>query len=197
MGKLKLDLLQVSRLLVTLFCVLGFLYQVSRFTDEYFRYATESELSVNMPDEITPPDITICFRYVDVIDVPALSKERSVKIKSLEEAKKGDNYTHLIQNIMFHSYIRDVFNLTPSGQKVIAECDVKKTSDYEFYKFKSPEECNKHFIVFKFYLQEYICYRFRRILQLEKSAPSTFSYHSISYALDRSGNVSIIGKSVN
>lgn len=189
MSKLNFDLLQLSRLLVTLFCILGFLYQVSRFTDEYFKYATESELSVNMPDEITPPDLTICFRYIDVIDVPTLGKVYGKSLKSLEQAEKGDNYTKLQLEITTSCYIKDIFNYTPNTSTVISKCAVKRTTDYDFYHYESSEECNKQFIIFKFYLQEYICYRFRRILQLEKSAPSTFSYHSISYALDRPGNV--------
>lgn len=184
--KIKLDVLRVSRIIVTMLCILGFVYQVSKFTDVYFKYATESELSLSIPVEITPPDLTVCFRYVDILDVPSLSVKEKKKLRSLERLKKNDNFTQLSDAIIEACTIQDIFKFTPDSGEILSRCSVKKTTDYDFYQFEGAK-CRKRFIVFKFYLQEYICYRFKRVLELEKSAPSTFSYHSISYALDRPG----------
>lgn len=194
--KVKLDVLQVSRLLVTGVCVVGFVYQVSKFTDDYFKYATESELSLSMPVDITAPDLTVCFRYVDIVDVASLNSKlastgKRNKLKSLEKLKKGDNFTAISDDIIEACTINDIFKFTPQSGEILFRCSVKKTTDYDFYVFEG-DKCKKRFLVFKFYLQEYICFRFKRVLELEKSAPSTFSYHSISYALDRPGDVSII-----
>lgn len=188
--KMKLDLLQVSRLLITIVCIIGFVYQVSKFTNDYFKYATESELSLSMPIDIVAPDLTVCFRYVDVINIQSLNKHRPVdkKLKSLEKLTKDDNFTALSDEIISACTIDDIFNFTPQSSDILYKCSVKKTTDYDFHTFQG-DKCKKRFLVFKFYLQEYICYRFKRVLELEKSAPSTFSYHSISYALDRPGNV--------
>lgn len=142
---------------------------------------------ITTPVEIYVPDVTVCFRYVDVIDVKRLNqKYPDLHVRSLENLASNDEITHIVKKIQATVTIEDILLLTPSPETVISGCSIKGPKDFEFEDFSSPKECNAYFTTWKFYLQEYICYRFKRITK-EYQDPTPFQYRSISYAIDRSG----------
>lgn len=140
---------------------------------------------ITTPVEISVPDFTACFRYVDVIDVQGFKqKYPGLDVKQLENMPSMEEFTVNLQKIQATVKIEDILLLTPQADKVISGCSVKEPRDFGFQDYLTSEQCNKHFVIWKFYLQEYICYRFKRLMSQDQIA---FQYRLVSYAIDRAG----------
>lgn len=177
----------ITSLIFNLLCLLGFSYQAITFVKSFFEYSTESDLRISTPTEISVPDFTACFRYVDVIDVNKLNqKYPTLAIKPLENLPSNRQMNINIKKIQTAVTIEDILRLTPKAEDIVSGCSIKGPKDFEFRDFSSPEQCNRYFSIWKFYLQEYICYRIKRLTQ-DYQDPTPFQYRSVSYAIDRAG----------
>ena len=167
-------------------CFAGFSFQAINFTREYFEYATESDLAVQTPVEIPVPDFTICFRYVDILDFEALKvKYPNFTAKPIEQLTVNDEIEEAILRIQKSVTVEDILTFSPPSESIITKCSTKGPKDFEFEDIEMAE-CNKQFAIWKFYLQEYACYRFKKITSMETKE---YQYRLVSYAIERPGTL--------
>lgn len=167
-------------------CFSGFSYQAINFTTSYFRYATESDLGILTPVEVPIPDFTACFRYVDILDFDALkAKYPKLKAKPIGKLGVNEDLEAAILLIQQSVTIEDILRYSPPAETILSQCSTKRPKDFEFQDI-GMAECNRQFSIWKFYLQEYVCYRFKRVVSVETKI---FQYRLVSYAIDRPGTL--------
>lgn len=145
-------------------CLSGCLYQIKSVTDAYFSYLMTTKVKIELPSELRPPALNICFRYSDVFN----------KTRFLEES---DNYKEdkrvLEEPLGNFVTIEDIFKYTPENNKgLFARCIYRTGGSYNFHE-EDGEKCHSFFNVTNFYMQEYICYRI--ILSLNFTLPYIYT----------------------
>src|SRR5690242_16826112 len=65
-------------------CMLGLIYQSYYITSEYLSYNLVTEVTIDYPDKIFPPDVTICA-------LDSLITNEGKKNRDREECKKNPN----------------------------------------------------------------------------------------------------------
>jgi hypothetical protein len=149
-------------------------------------YATESDLEIQTPVEIPVPDFTVCFRYVDVLDFGKIrSKYPNFTAKPIEGLDPQDDIEEAILRIQKSITIEDILLFSPHSDELLSQCSTKNPRDFEF-KDLNLTDCNNQFSIWKFYLQEYACYRFKKITSSETK---NYQYRLVSYSIDRPGTI--------
>lgn len=151
----------LSTFIFAVFCILGFWYQVYEICDIYFAYEVTSELTLTVPDALHMSDLSLCFKYIEIFDL-----ERYNRIHGPTDGqplfRKTDNLTN-VQYLQTLFTVRQLFEFTPSEENVLSECIVRNPGYYSYRRlFES--NCSNMFEVSKFFIQEFICYRFKLII---------------------------------
>jgi hypothetical protein len=90
-----------------------------------------------------------------------------------------------IRNIQKQLTVKQIFEHTPDDEGLISECFYRKLNDYAVTELKNRGECMTVFQVDKFYLQEYICYRFH--IKGSNETSQKFQYRKIAFSLTHAG----------
>lgn len=101
----------------------GCLYQVSDILNLYFQYKTISNLVVSVPMKLITPDITLCVKYADIIDVKQLEKVKKVKLKSRTPLERFLELQEIVT-------VKDIFELTPNISGNIDSCTFRIPNGY-------------------------------------------------------------------
>ena len=78
-------------------CFVGFLLQVYDISNTYFSFPTSTLVSVEMRNELLPPDLTLCIRYVDVFSDDSL---RQLFNSSVNLNKSSAEVLQFVQNLV-------------------------------------------------------------------------------------------------
>src|SRR5438067_2264414 len=62
------------------FCLIGCSWQVYNLARHYFMYTVNTDIFLEIPKNINPPAISICYRYIDILDKNRLLRERNITI---------------------------------------------------------------------------------------------------------------------
>ena len=130
---------------------LGLVYQIEEIVSIYLEFRTIAEITISVPSDIEPPDLSVCFRYADIIDVTQLNAAHNVTLKSDRR-----NYINPIQSLVT---IKDIFMYTPGEDNVFRKCSSRPPHDYNLNEYNG-SDCYTSFNVSKFVMQEFVCYRF-------------------------------------
>lgn len=130
-------------------------------SDQYGRYTTVSRFSRRVPDLMPPPNIAICLRYVDVLNYSLIPTSNS------EEGEQLPTIT-------------DIMTYSPNPEQMVTGCQYRKPKSEVYYKATGPE-CLKIFMITKFYLEEFICYKIEQVDQ------ELLSFEGISQSLSEPG----------
>lgn len=114
----------------------------------YFAYQAVTRVSIGIDEILVPPSISACFRWVDLLESFSSKTFASDNAEEEEVRRLGDQYT-----------LTDIFDQTPSAFGAIGNCLMRKPGSYEVFE-PTVEECNHLFNISKFFILEYICYRF-------------------------------------
>lgn len=161
---------KISAVLIITLCLTGLLYQISDVSTMYFSYFTRSEIQISIPLVISPPSLSLCFRYRDLIDFNRVSIDPRFTNQTF---KRPLNHTS-DESIYFESYfsVHDIFDLTPdmdqffgtSGLYLLPNrnvashsCIYRKPGSF-IANPKTKEECEAIFSLKKYIQREYICY---------------------------------------
>ena len=109
-----------------------------------------TELSIDIPTELKSPDLSICLRYVDIIDIGRFSRDRNISIGESDVNGKYSPFN--IQLVQESVTIADIFNYTPSVDDIFLSCLARLPQSYE-YKPANGNGCYELFTVVNFYLQ--------------------------------------------
>ena len=147
-------LIQILLKLFYIWCLLGFVGQVSELARKYFQYTTESSLVIRSPLKVKPPSFSFCPRYVDVFDYHAFNIGRNYSFRpDMLSLRQINQFQTMVT-------VGDIFKFTPSIEYVLASCFMRKPDSYAYDRAYGAE-CGRYFKVTKYYLQEFICYSFQ------------------------------------
>lgn len=161
-------------LLFFLLCSIGFLYQVSTISSSYFGYATTTLTTIDMPEMLFPPDMSLCVRYVDLLSPESIREVCGKDV--LTNTSKG------IQMIQDAITIRQIFNMTPDPENLLEFCFLPQLQSYHVFEGEA-EDCIREVSGDKYYVQEYICYHFK----IRGAEHKMYSYENQAYALSFPG----------
>ena len=148
----------------------GCSYQMIGMSRQYF--ITGTTITIDIVDSILSPDLSVCIRYTDIIDLPLTPQQRL--------------NTTLIRSIQRDLTIDQMFRLTPSEDKIIKSCFHRRPGSYRVIELNNATDCYQVFNVSKFYTQEYMCYRFH-IIGGDNETSMTFNYSKITFSLTHAG----------
>lgn len=159
-------------------CATGLFYQVRGISGYYFEYQTITELTMDIPERLRPPDLSTCFQFTQILDFARLASDRHLTIN----VKDDDAITKLLRNIT----LVDVFKYVPDKSRVTTNCVVRPNSSYTFSIFHTPTECNERLEIDMFYMQNFVCYRLH---WSESNLKQMHSHLKLAFSLDYSGTI--------
>lgn len=165
------------RLIIQFLCLSGCLFQVFQILPNYLTYGVESELAIFIPEYDKPNDLSYCVRYVDVFDFDMFFKDKNI---SFNYDDNDPNEKRLKLSPI--ASVRDIMKYTPHADDLLAECYVIPPNSYQGKEYNA-SGCNERFEIVKYYLQEFICYRFH----LKQFENDTYRLRTLKFALTRTG----------
>ena len=136
------------------FCLMGFLYQMFQVTVSYSNYEVRTKVELMIPNKISTPSLTVCFRVGDIFDYDAY--RRISQSKMSYETGRHNDYEQLMSN----TSIRDLFTFTPNETRITDACSLRKGGHYFLDQWTGSDACNHIFTTTKFFTMEYMCYMF-------------------------------------
>ena len=154
-------------------CLVVCFYQIFSLFRTYTQYDVRSRLKLKIPDPLPVPDLTICVRYTDVIDLGKLGHKNN---RSLVRG-----YTvSAIREIQEISTVADVLKLTPREDALLGKCMFRKPKKYS-PEIENGDLCIKFFTATKFVTQEFVCYKLSATLKI------LFDYGTLTSSLSWPG----------
>ena len=118
-----------------IFCVAGFLFQLSSITRDYFQYHTRSNTVVLFDDKQPYPSLGFCMYSNDILDTQKLS-----------------SYTG-----HYNLTAKMIFEYTPGTIDLISGCSLQDDLNFEFI-YHSRESCLNFFTISKALRGSFVCY---------------------------------------
>ncbi|KAI1281874.1 hypothetical protein HDE_13219 [Halotydeus destructor] len=159
----------------SIICVIGLSFQIKLVADYYFKYATVTEIMAVIPTKLYVPDLSLCIRYVDIFNMTRYTADTNITIA---DNLKQDYFTR-VQNTVT---IADIFHYTPNENEIFDSCLMRYSNSYN-YERKNGARCYDEFNVTKYYIQEYLCYKFEWYTQ----ADVEHDYRNLAYAVEFPG----------
>lgn len=141
------------RLLPTLICLTGFMIQIIEVSRLYFRYNTQTEVGVFVADQLQAPSLSVCFRYIDILNRSQLRTGLGLNI-----SEKAFDLAD-IHRIQSRLRIRDIFEYSPRLEDIYESCVIRFPNEYHVHKLNK-DKCRENFKMTRYYHREFICYRF-------------------------------------
>lgn len=132
-------------------CLIGLLYQMYEINDVYFKYPVRSGVIVRMPQQIHFDAVSLCTRYIDVLDYDKMNRVKNTTWRySLDDEE--------IRSLQDSVSLKEIFDFTPDEGDVIKRGHYRTPGTYVVQQCHH-DNCSSVFDVVKFYYLEYICYR--------------------------------------
>lgn len=133
-------------------CVIGCIFQSKEVWEMYFSYRTHPSLQLKIPLKLTPPSLSVCPVYLQVLNRTD-HKKYGLRSQPPQSGKpEGWNEKNLLT-------IKDIFDLTAKPEDTIDHC-YRRSADMLSFDFGNSSQCNQDFRIMKYYMQENICYRY-------------------------------------
>ena len=162
---------RIVSLVYSVLCLFALTYHVGKISSKYFRYETLTNLQMNAPKQVAPPGFSLCIRYTEFL------RGRNLKYSIWTESKEEQYYRNVT--------VRQIFNNTPPGDQLFAECKIREPRSYIVRRYLT-NQCLKYFDILKYYVQEYICYRFSPTMNGTIDfgrISSAFTYSTMAYEI--------------
>ena len=134
-------------------CFFVALVQVIQFIGIYFEYRTISKVTQTLDTFQSTPAVVLCSRYLDIIDVKGLKRDLGVDVKRT-------NKFHEIAFEMTKLTVKQILDYTPSTNESMEGCVIRDEYDFKMI-YPRVEVCRESFDIFKFYMQEFVCYQYQ------------------------------------
>ena len=128
----------------------GFLYQVTTVARTFFSYKTTSKVLLNSRETGTLPNMQLCMRYTDIMDLEALNREEGTKFKRSSEFLD-------VVDMQANMTVRMVMTHVPAANETIARC-IHRNADGLLMHHKNQTECQQMFHVLRYTVQSFVCY---------------------------------------
>jgi hypothetical protein len=151
-------------------CALGFGFQVYNISSKYFSYPTSTTTEIRMPHLLDSPAVSLCIRYGDFIKGP--------KGQWAYEMEDEERFEHL-KTLSLKMTLKDIMEGTPPVHDLLVECMHRNPGSYRVIE-SNETDCDNLYKVTKFFIQEFICYRFEPVGHLEGEK---YPYQNIAFSL--------------
>lgn len=137
-----------------------------------------------VPTTLIAPGVTACFRYTDLLDFDRINSE-------LKPNDKFSPWTYSwsagpIRHYQKTLTIAQVFNYTPPVEEAVDGCRVRTPRSYELIE-SNYSYCSEIFRVKKFFVLEYICYKYQLFLdkvQVEEEEKQEKDSSQVPFPID-------------
>ena len=133
-------------------------------------YPTATTTTVTMPDKLEAPAVSLCIRVGDLIrgDDGLWSYEMN-PIRIVKH----------LGNVIETMTLKEIFEKTPPTTNLISSCLHRHPFSYQVIE-SNATDCNDLFNITKYFVQEFICYKFRHT---EQASETLFNYQQIAFSL--------------
>lgn len=108
------------------FCSIGITFHVNQVIVQYFKYETESKVSITTHNSINPPMLSACFRAFNILKLNEIKKDLGIDLmnptKQIHETMYA-RFTNEIENFTVENFL----DYTPKTNEV-RYVDIKKFS---------------------------------------------------------------------
>src|SRR5687768_11114826 len=109
-------------------CLVGCSYQIFRLANLFFRYDVNTDIYLEVPRKIKPPAISVCYRYIDILDTVAIFNDTGHYIQEdFGRSNASVDDVFAAQALLTTS---QVFKYSPSAEHFIASCFIRSERDY-------------------------------------------------------------------
>lgn len=134
-------------------CLLGFVYQVEMISYSFFKYETVTRIDNKIRESMAAPNLALCFRYIDIVDKARLKRDANIIMnpkKTLQAVTENESKLTVEQ----------IMEFSPPANNCINWCLYRQGDSVRINTYHSHNECARYWKIDKFYMQEFICYRF-------------------------------------
>lgn len=140
----------------------------------YFNYSVVPELLMSIPMKLKAPGVSMCIRYSDIFDTRRYAMDNN----RTDVPDTSSLITEDIRKLESMVTIVDVFNYTPPINNFVNECRIREPGSYHSKNYFG-KHCDDYFEIEKFYIGEFLCYRFSSKTTVDK----TYYFRNLAYAL--------------
>lgn len=107
-----------------------------------------TQVNIGIDEHLTPPSVSLCFRYIDLFEF--FLKEKFPN-KHEEDTR--------VRYLLFTTTVKQIFTFAPQVDEVIENCAFKKPASYALNEADASDCQTKYFNTTVYYVLEYVCYR--------------------------------------
>ena len=163
-------------------CTSGFIYQSWDICTNYFAFDTITHINIEIPEVIQVPDFSLCIRYYDIFNIDQYINDTGFKYS--DDAENSEDFVIRAKELEIAVSIKDIFEYTPYVKDLWLKCLSRRVDDYNIIE-NNGSRCLGIFSVKKYYIQEFICYKYHQIV----SENLFYYYNNIAYSLTYSGSL--------
>ena len=168
-------------------CLFGLVIHVGVITSEYLKYEATSNVEMETTDRLPIPALSLCFRYVDILDIARLNRDSSMTLSPPNYTNRWSRQDS-IAIVQKSITLRQLFDYTPSSSQLFTDSFIRHPGQYEV-KFLDEFETRSVFDVSKYFTQDYICYR----IQVVSTKTVAYDYDRVLKSMNYPGAAYEIG----
>ena len=130
----------IIKILLYVFCSIGFLYQSTQISVSYFEYFVMTKIQLIVPEQVIINDYAICVRYTDLIT--------------------GNDFIDtpdFIFGFMNNHTLQQLFDSVPQSEELIDSCNIHRADSFLVISLNR-SECYEIFNVTRYIYREFLCY---------------------------------------
>lgn len=165
-------LLMWSRVIFAIACFGGLVTHVTVITMQYLEYDASNIIKLDIPKKMSPPALSICWRYADLLNVNKLNNDHGLNIQPVNFSDRARTLTEIQRGIT----LRQIFDYTPSVNEVYSSVKIRKPESFVITN-EGEQVARRSFTIKKFYVQQHMCYR------VEMNFTGKYDYVEVSSAM--------------
>ena len=151
------SLLKMFNWTFRLMCVIGAVIHVSVITVQYLKYETSNNVIMDIPKKFKPPDLSVCFRYADIIDDFRYESDTKRKLPKPNFANYREAFER-IDRISTTLTLGDVLKYTPSAIDAIVKARIRLPNQLPLFSIDGAN-LGQYYKIVQFHVFRHICYK--------------------------------------
>ena len=147
-------------------CSIGLVVHLWFISASYFRYEITASTQIQFSKTIISPAVSICFRYVDILDPEFVAKKLGDETDTV-----GEHLEKIEQDIT----LDELFKHTPSGEELLTGALMRSVTNYTVQALNK-KQALEVFKISRYQTLTWMCYRF------QPQSKSEFNYRLLASA---------------
>src|SRR5689334_11770233 len=123
---------------VLILCTIGCIYQTLDILQLYLSYKMVTNLKVEYPTKLNPPDLNMCINFGTIFNLDLFLKGRKTN---------WSPYLMVNEDIPYNMTIKDIFDYTISDSNItFKDCLIRPPNAYD-YLLIDGEQCKQYFTI--------------------------------------------------